>query len=134
WPGQLLTRPPAPNRLEESLGESDMPDPTLRAGYAEADITPPLGGSMPGYFQDRKATGVLDPLKSKALALAAGGESVAVVACDLVAVPAPIVRRIRDRVAKLMPAPPRHVWVHATHTHTGGFLPRGGSFTSDAES
>src|SRR5207244_5626436 len=83
---------------------------------------------------DRQATGVLDPLKSKALALAGGDESVAVVACDLVAVPAPIVRRIRDRVAKLMPAPPRHVWVHATHTHTGGFLPRGGSFTSDAES
>ncbi|HEY1376420.1 MAG TPA: hypothetical protein VGF55_06480, partial [Gemmataceae bacterium] len=111
-----------------------MPDPALRAGYAEADITPPLGGSMPGYFQDRHATGVLDPLKAKALALAAGGESVAVVACDLVGVSADVVRRIRDRVGKLLPAPPRHVWVHATHTHTGGFLPRTGGFTSDADS
>src|SRR5688572_23463284 len=110
-----------------------MPDPTLRAGYAEADITPLIGGSMPGYFKDRQATGVLDPLKAKALCLAGGGESVAIIACDLVAVPVSIVSRIRDRVSKMMPTPPRHVWVHATHTHTGGFLPRVDSFTSDAE-
>src|SRR5205085_2171829 len=111
-----------------------MPDPDLRAGYAEADITPPLGGSMAGYFKDRKATGVLDPLKVKALAVAGGGESVAVVACDLVNVPAAIVRRIRERVAKLTTTPPRYVWVHATHTHTGSLLPRADTLTSDAES
>jgi neutral ceramidase len=109
-----------------------MPD-TLRAGYAEADITPPLGTSMPGYFTDRKATGVLDPLKAKVIALGAGDESVAVVACDLVGVSVDVVHRIRDRVAKL-PAAPRHIWVHATHTHTGGFLPRNDTYTSDAAS
>jgi hypothetical protein len=109
-----------------------MPDPNLRAGYAEADITPPLGGSMPGYFKDRKATGVLDPLLAKVIFLADGSESIALVACDLLGVPAAIVRRIREQVAK-GPTPPRHVWVHGTHTHTGGFLPRGGGFTSDAD-
>lgn len=109
-----------------------MPDSAFRAGYAEADITPPLGGSMPGYFKDRKATGVLDPLLAKAVVLAAGDESVALVACDLIGVPATIVRRVRERVAK-QTAPPRYVWVHGTHTHTGGFLPRTGGFTSDAD-
>src|SRR5438046_1181184 len=59
-----------------------MPDPILRAGYADADITPPLGGSMPGYFKDRQATGILDPLRAKAVFLAGGGESVAVVGGD----------------------------------------------------
>ena len=39
-----------------------LADAPFQAAYAEADITPPLGGSMPGYFQDRRATGVLDPL------------------------------------------------------------------------
>ena len=38
----------------------------LEAGYAETEITPPLGGSMPGYFHDRQATGILDPLMAKA--------------------------------------------------------------------
>ncbi len=106
----------------------------FRSGYAEADITPPLGGSMPGYFRDRRATGVLDPLKAKVVYLDGGSESVAIVACDLIGVPATITHRIRDRVARAMRNPPRHIWVHATHTHTGGFLPRSDTFTSDTES
>jgi hypothetical protein len=32
-----------------------------------------------------------------------------------------------------MKTPPRHVWVHGTHTHTGGMMPRAGTFTADAE-
>jgi neutral ceramidase len=105
----------------------------LLVGYAEADITPPLGGSMPGYFGDRKATAVLDPLMAKALVLRQGSESVAVVQCDLIGMGAPIVKRIRDEVRRRVRPAPRHVWVHCSHTHTGGMVPRGDSFTSDAE-
>src|SRR5205085_2206897 len=110
-----------------------MPEPALRVAYEEADITPPLGGSMPGYFRDRLATGVLDPLRAKVLYLAQGGESVALVACDLIGMAAPLVQRIRRAVTKACERPPRHVWVHCTHTHTGGFVPRSDAFTSDAE-
>ncbi len=110
-----------------------MQDDTLRAAYDEADITPPLGGSMPGYFRDRQATGTLDPLKAKVLYLAQGKESVALVACDLIGMSAPLVGQIRKAIAARMKTPPRHVWVHATHSHTGGMVPRAGSFTSDAE-
>ncbi len=110
-----------------------MPDEALRAAYDEADITPPLGGSMPGYFRDRRATGTLDPLKSKVLYLALGKESAALVACDLIGMGAPLVARIRKAVAAQTKSPPRHVWVHCTHTHTGGLVPRGDGFTSDAE-
>jgi hypothetical protein len=111
-----------------------MLDPGLRVGYAEADITPPLGGSMPGYFTDRHATGVLDPLMAKVVYLEGSGESVAIVACDLIGVPTTITAIVRERVAKATANPPRNVWIHATHTHTGGFLPRNDTFTSDAES
>ncbi len=110
-----------------------MPDDPLRAAYDEADITPPLGGSMPGYFRDRQATGTLDPLRAKVLYLSQGKESVALVACDLIGIGAPLVGRIRKAVAARMKTPPRHVWVHATHTHTGGMAPRAGSYTSDAD-
>jgi neutral ceramidase len=110
-----------------------MPDEPLRAAYDEADITPPLGGSMPGYFRDRRATGTLDPLKAKVLYLAQGKESVALVACDLIGMGAPLVARIRKAVAARLKAPPRNVWVHCTHTHTGGLVPRSDGFTSDAE-
>jgi neutral ceramidase len=109
-----------------------MPPP-LRVAYAEADITPPLGGSMPGYFRDRQATGVLDPLKAKVLYLGQDKESIALVACDLIGMGISLVRRIRAAVAKTTKPAPRHVWVHCTHTHTGGMVPRSDGFTSDAE-
>lgn len=105
--------------------------PPLRVAYAEADITPPLGGSMPGYFKDRKASGVLDPLKAKVVYLGQGKDSVALVACDLIGMGAPTVARIRQAVAGKTKNPPRHIFLHCTHTHTGGMVPR--SFTSDAE-
>src|SRR5690242_13082883 len=108
--------------------------PPLLAAYAEADITPPLGGSMPGYFADRKATGVLDPLKAKVCHLGHGEESVALVALDLIGMGAGLVARIRARVRELAKEGPKHVWVHCTHTHTGGMLSRTDGFTSDAES
>lgn len=115
-------------------GRAEAP---LQVAYAEADITPPLGGSMPGYFQDRKATGVLDPLKSKVLYLRKGDDRVAIVACDLIGMGAPVVQRIRERVAGLARerkvAAPKQVWVHCSHTHTGGMMPRSDGFTSDAE-
>src|SRR4051794_24250392 len=112
----------------------------LSAGYAETEITPPVtcpkgrcGGSMPGYFHDRQARGILDaPLK--VLLLRQGEESVALVACDLLGIGAPLVARLREAVAQAeMPVPPAHVWIHTTHTHTGGMTPREGTFTSDGE-
>lgn len=106
---------------------------SLRVGYAEADITPPLGGSMPGYFKDRKASGVLDALKAKVVFLGQGKDSVALVACDLIGMGAPLVERMRKAVAAKSKTPPRHVFIHCTHTHTGGMVPRAGGFTSDTE-
>lgn len=111
--------------------------PAFQAAFAEADITPPLGGSMPGYFKDRQATGVLDPLKAKVLYLRRRNDSVALVACDLIGMGAQMVGRIRTRVRTLaqersLPSPSQ-VWVHCSHTHTGGMVPRLDTFTSDTE-
>jgi hypothetical protein len=103
----------------------------LEAGYAEVEITPPRGGSMPGYFHDRQATGVLDPLMAKVLFLREGQERLALVACDLLGIGAPLVARIREAVRQAGVAV--SLWVHAMHTHTGGMTPREGTFTSDAE-
>jgi biotin carboxyl carrier protein len=110
-----------------------MADDALRVGYAEADITPPLGISLAGSYNERKAKSVHDPLKSKVLYLAGDAMHVAVVACDLLHMSARLVERIRDKVRELAgDAAPKHVWVHCTHTHSGGFLPRLDAFTSDA--
>jgi hypothetical protein len=88
-------------------------------GYAQKDITPAMGVSMPGYFHDRKATAVLDPLLAKALVLSLGDTTVAIVALDLIGVPASVVKKLREAIQKETGIPPNNVFVHATHTHTG---------------
>jgi hypothetical protein len=105
--------------------------PDLLAGYGQADLAAPLGGSMPGYFVDRKATSFLDPLMAKAVYLERGQTQGALVVLDLVGLGAPEVRACRQAVERACGIDPAHVWVHATHTHTGTMTPR--SFTSDAQ-
>lgn len=105
-------------------------DRALTVGYGEADLKPPLGASMPGYFQDRKATGFLDPLLAKALYLGHGSFRGALVVLDLIGIGVPQVEAIRRAVHRSHGIPEQNLWVHATHSHTGTMVPR--RFTSDA--
>lgn len=107
----------------------------FRSGYAEVDITAPAGTSMPGYFSDRRATGVRDPLMARAAWMQLGSVSLVMVSMDLIAVPVEMVEQIRQEVRRLSEAagmaPPGAVWIHGTHTHTGAQVDR--RLTSDAE-
>src|SRR5438552_3198581 len=107
--------------------------PTIQVGYDEVDITPPKGGSIPAYFPDRLPTATPDPLKPKGPYLAPDKERSALVASHLIGMGPPTLQRTPQAAAALSKSPPRHIWVHCTHTHTGGLLPRGDGFTSDAE-
>jgi hypothetical protein len=91
----------------------------LRVGRAAVEITPPAGMPMAGYYNIRLNEGVHDPLYAKALVLEAGGTRAALVACDLIAAPWPLVEAVRKRVGGQTRIPPAHVMMSATHTHTG---------------
>jgi neutral ceramidase len=94
----------------------------LTAGAARADITPPVGFPMWGYSARRDAPcqGVLDPLRARALVLAAGGEKLAVVSLDLGR--APTRATTAALRARLEQAGIRHVMLVASHTHHGPVL------------
>ena len=55
------------------------------AGAAVVDITPPTGYALWGYASrhDAPSVGVLDPLRARALVLAAGRRRIALVSLDL---------------------------------------------------
>jgi len=56
----------------------------MKAGVAKADITPPLGTQMWGYFDRTKgAEGILDPLYARVLVLETGNKRLAYVDLDL---------------------------------------------------
>ncbi|MGI6457171.1 MAG: hypothetical protein ACOX5R_16350 [bacterium] len=99
--------------------EGSRPAAVFKAGYAEVNITPATGITMPGYFTERRATGVLDPLLSKTLVLSLNNTTLAIIALDLIGVEAPMVQKIREEVERWTGIEEHHIFVHATHTHTG---------------
>lgn len=91
----------------------------LQAGMAEIDITPPIGFRMAGYFNERCATGIHDPLKAKALVLREGNMEVAMVFCDLLGHSLTVTREARAEASRLTGIPVANIVMAATHTHTG---------------
>ena len=91
---------------------------TLKAGSAIANITPPLGTRIPGGFRPRYAENVDDELFAKAVVIDNGTTRIAIVTCDLIAIPEKIADAAKARIADRCDIPAAHVMVNATHTHT----------------
>lgn len=91
----------------------------LRAGAASVDITPPLGIPLAGYYHERGADGVLDPLQSKALVIESGGTRVALVVLDLISITRGVTDEARVGIETTTGIRADHVMVAATHAHTG---------------
>jgi hypothetical protein len=94
----------------------------LTAGAASADITPPRGCPMAGYYSARGAEGTHDPLFAKALVLEKDGVKVALVGLDLISTTRGLVEETRKLVEKETGIPGKNVMISATHSHTGPVL------------
>jgi neutral ceramidase len=109
----------------------------VRAGFATADITPPVGTPMAGYPDVRRdlswtpdamkgyvgrrrqvSTGVHDPLLATALAFESGDSRAVLVGLDTLVVTSEFTRGVRDALAPLGVAA-EHVLLGASHTHAG---------------
>ncbi|MCI0417799.1 MAG: neutral/alkaline non-lysosomal ceramidase N-terminal domain-containing protein [Acidobacteria bacterium] len=95
---------------------ADKPN-ELRAGFAEADITPKLGDQpvyLAGFGHNRKATAVRDPLKARAAVLQQGDKKIALVSVDLVGLFHANVLNLRKELKDF-----HYVLVSSTHNHEG---------------
>ena len=93
----------------------------LKAGTAAIDITPPVGVELCGYgvYLERRSTGVLDPLRARALVLECGGVQIAIVSCDLIALMDRTVAEARRLIEGETGIPGEHVLLGCSHTHAG---------------
>jgi neutral ceramidase len=91
----------------------------LTAGLAVADITPPIGYRMSGYFNERLSTGTLNPLHAKAIVLRQGDASAAMVFCDIIGMSLDVSSRARRLAAERTGIPESNILIAATHSHTG---------------
>lgn len=90
-----------------------------RVGRGRADITPPVGTSLAGYFHDRVGKSVRDPLMARALVFESAGERLALVTCDLVCISAELGEAAKRTIEERTGIAPGNVLLCATHTHTG---------------
>lgn len=90
----------------------------IMVGFGEADVTPDVSGPKPvymaGFGQNRQATGVLDPLKARAIVLKDSGAKVALVSVDLIGLFLEETVEIRRQLPGFA-----HVVVSCTHNHEG---------------
>ena len=89
------------------------------AGFCRLDITPPLDTDMQGYFYERKAKGVHDPLYVNAVAFGNGDKHAVIMVCDLIGIYSDAARLWPQKIAKALNLEPTAVFLCHTHTHTG---------------
>ena len=94
----------------------------FKAGFARTDITPPLGTYMPGYYQERRAKEVLDPLQINMVAFSDGKTTALVAQYDTEALSVQVADMMREAIVRATGVSRDEILLHASHTHDGGYL------------
>ncbi len=91
----------------------------LHIGAAQVNITPPVGSVLVGQWVARKSIGIHDELFASAMVLNSNEVKLALVSCDALSIGNTTKRAIREVVQRETGIDPEHVFLCATHTHTG---------------
>lgn len=94
----------------------------FKAGFAEVDITPPMGTPKQGSNSKTVASSVADPIYARAAVFELGAERFAILQLDTALILAGETAAIRARIAKDHGFPGDRVMVAATHNHAGPAL------------
>ena len=92
------------------------------AGFARKDITPPLGCYISGYYKDRHAKSILDPLQVNCVAFSDGSKTALVMQIDTCCLSDYVADKMRDAIVKAKGVDRDAIMLHASHTHDGGPL------------
>jgi len=95
-------------------------EPVFRAGAATSNVTPPLGSSINGGFQDGKATSIHDELHARCLALDDGTTRLVFVVVDSCVIGRGIFDAAKKLVHEATGLPVENLMMSATHSHSCG--------------
>lgn len=90
----------------------------LKVGFSRVDITPPLGSFVAGYFEERYADGILDPLELNAIAIKNLDETILIITADLLGIREQYATKIREIIADRTQIQADHILINALHQHT----------------
>ncbi len=103
----------------------------VSVGFAETDITPPIGTHKIGWRRDIVSDRVLDPLFARAVVIESAGCKVAFIQLDTLSIRWTQVSDMRRRIAERYGFPPGNVMVAATHNHAGPAVANAGDVQRD---
>jgi len=101
----------------------------MLAGFARANLTPPLGTTMAGWLHRDVAKGcenVHDDLFARVLYLEHEGEPALLVALDLLFLSRAETDQVKGALGRCLDLAPRRILVNFSHTHSGPALGRWG--------
>lgn len=97
--------------------------PSIHAGFACSDITPPPGYKRSQWGgQSLVATRVIRPLLAKAAVFASRDHVVAIVSADICLICHDITRRVSEMLAAVIPSRKISVAINTSHSHQAAFL------------
>src|SRR6056297_2089735 len=97
----------------------------LEVGFSQVDITPPVGTVMTGPRLP-VSVGMEDPLLAKALVIASGGKTMAIVGLDLVKIRYDLAEAAIAEACERTGLAPDAVLICPSHNHSSPWIPRGG--------
>ncbi len=90
----------------------------LKVGLSQVEVTPSEPTHLAGYFNDRIATGTLDPLFVRAVVFDDGSQRSAIAVADICMLPRKYVLKAKRQIVNATGLEPTQVILSATHTHT----------------
>jgi hypothetical protein len=106
---------------------------SLKAGFAEIDLSPRLGGMKIGWIKEIVIDQFLDPIFARCAVIELEGVALAFVQLDLLVVDEKDVAEIRRRLREAYGFPGESVMVSASHNHAGPAVVGMGEVARDEE-
>jgi len=91
----------------------------ILTGFGKADITPPVGAFLPGYYQQRIASGADTPLELQCVAFSDGDNVGLVFSVDNLHLTKKTIAAAQGRLKAQYGVPPENTYIASTHIHTG---------------